>query len=454
MRSLSARSVSEFALDEVRGSRDPLRAAQFVLHALFDLSAERRLQPSAERLAARWSALKLQPDGGRTSRGPLSELLASGPRSREDVAIVNCFFALGVAHQLESLPRENRRGFAREVAARSEFLLLHTPYSPFEFLPAVAPMELWVQIWDAVVDGLIDEVNRSGQLPGPSALVRAETLRHLPPEVRRAYTRRILSDCHDPEASLRYAALLSTLDDGRQDAPEPPPALPASGAAVPALLPPPPRGMVKVPAAWPAPRAAEPLAAVRGEQASGPAGLALRALLLLSGLLLLRDLGALLLRVLGVRRTTTLLLAEGELVAEERVLLFGRPLWHRRRAYAAPAVACIERDVPYRRLYLLLGLSLLTLLVALALPVVSPDGDALRYGLLAGCGAVLAGIALDLTRFLASYLQRGHCTVTVAVHGGDTYRLAGVPAPAVARFAEAARMLRARGRPAGEGLGS
>jgi hypothetical protein len=438
-----AGNVIEFALDEVRRAPNALRAAQFVADVLLEMGAEKQTRPVPERVVLRFGAAGLGPRDGTTARGALPELLLAGPSSQEDLAVVNCFFAVGVVYRLESLPRENRRGFARDVARRVEFLLCCTPFTPFEFLPVVAPTELGVELWDALVGGLIEEANRSGTPPSDSAMVRAESLRHLPREVRRAYTRRILTDCFEPEAALRYGSLLTALDEPGEAAA---PALLEAPRRPPAL--PPPRAQDTPPARLVPSQKVEPLAAVRGELAPGPADLLVRALLLVSGVLLLRDLGALILRLVGVRRTTSLVLAEGELVAEERVRILGRTIWQRRRAYAAPAVARIARDVPYGRLYLLLVLSILTLLGALVLSVVSPDSsDAVRYGLFAACGAVLAGIAIDLMRFLASYLQRGHCTVTIDVHGGDRYRLAGVPTPAVLRFAEVARGMRGRGRP-------
>lgn len=438
-------TLTEFALSEVRKAQNALGAAELVFDVLLESAAQGQVNPAPERIAVRAAALRLAPTDGRTARGEIAELLAAGPRSHEDLAIVNCFFALGAIARLQSLPRENRRGFARDLVLRSDALLARTAYTPYEYLPLVAPQALGVAIWDALVVSLIDEVNLRGGEPGAAALIRAESLRYLPPEVRRAYLRRILSDIHEPDAALRYAGLLVALDE----APPPPPA-PAGPELLPPAAPapalPPPRPLAVTP--WAArPQAHEPMATVEGSLAAGPAGLVLRALMLLSGVLLLGHLGALLARALGVRRATTLVLSEGELVVEQRLSLWGRTLWQRQRAYATPAVARVARDVPYGRLYLLLGLSVLTLLAALALPILPSDGEILRYALLAACGAVLAGIALDLTDFLASYLQRGHCNVTVAVRGGDTYRLTGVPAPAVARFAEAARRAASVSRP-------
>jgi hypothetical protein len=436
--------LREFALSEVRNAPNALRAGAFVFDALLDLAAERQTLPTPERILARWSSRNLEPNDGQTAAGSLAGLLSRGPRTQEELAIINCFFAVGAAHRMSRLPAEKRRSFAHDLVRHAGFLLSDTAYSPFEFLPAVAPLELGAPLWDALVASLIDETNRLGESPGAAALMRALALRHLPAEVRKAYTRRILSECHEPDAALRYLALLTSLDEPREQ-----PAI--DRARFPSALPPTPTdGAPREARALPppVPRQPEPVATVRGELEWGPAGMALRGLLLLSGLALLRDLAWLLVRALGVRRTTTLNLAQGELVAEERVQAYGRTLWQRRRAYAAPVVTRVARDVPYGRLYLLLGLSLFTLSVAFAVPFLLPDGDdPWRQGLLVVCGAVLAGTALDLTRFLFSHLQRGHCTVTVDLDGGDTYRLAGVPKPAVARFAEAARVLKVRGAP-------
>ena len=82
----------------------------------------------------------------------------------------------------------------------------------------------------------------------------------------------------------------------------------------------------------------------------------------------------------------------------------------------------------------------MALALALLLPMVSTSAtEGWRHILLAGCGAILAGIAFDLVRFVRSYLRRGHCAITVGLRGGDVYRIAGVPEPALAQFVERAR---------------
>jgi hypothetical protein len=450
-RAVKPPDLREFALSEVRQAPNALGAGAFVFDALLDLAAERRTAPTPGQVLARWSARRLDPRDGETSVGSLAEILSCGPRSQEELAILNCFFAVGTAHRMSRLPTEKRKRFAHDLVRQADFLLSETAYSPFEYLPRVAPPELGAPLWEALVSSLIEETNRLGEAPGAAALLRALALRHLPAEVRRAYTRRILSECREPEAALRYLALFTSLEESRDEPeahrarqPATPPPLPESGERREAGGPLDPRPAS--PAEAPLPPVLckpEAVACVRGEVDPGPAGLVLRGLLLVSGLSLLGDLLWFLARALGLRRTTTLHLARGELLAEERVQARGRTFWQRRRSYAALAVARVVQEVPYGRLYLLLGLSLLTLCVAFAVPFFfQEDVGGWRPGLLAACAAVLAGIALDLTRFLFTHLQRGHCAVTVGLDGGETFRLVGVPKPAVARFAEAARALR------------
>ena len=321
--------------------------------------------------------------------------------------------------------------------------------------------------------------------------------------MRLAYTRRILSECHEAEAALRYGTLLMSLAEAEPDptatvataaAPAQPRALPpapkraelpsgksarsksqSSSSAAPASsraqapltrVPPltslPPaaesqsdsqsfsaKSLVRR-ALWPDAPGDGPVA-LRGEIVAGPADLVWRALFLVSGLALLRDLGAMLGRLFGLRRSTQLTLYGGELVVESTTTFFGRELRKHSRTYATPAVAAIEREVPYGRLYLLLGLAGLTLVMALLLPAVAnTSSESYRHLLLAGCGAILAGIAFDLVRFVRSYLRRGHCAITVGVRGGDTYRIAGVPEPVLAQFLERARVYTPPGKKNGD----
>lgn len=470
MSGLKTRSLREYAVAEVRGAKNPLRAAQFVFEALLQTAAEGRVEALGARADERRAALQLEPGDGVTASGDPVEILRAGPRSLEELAVINCFFAVGVIDRLAKLPKENRRSYALEVVRRADFLLERTSYSPFEFLVDVAPSELTTQLWDALVQSLIDEVNRGGEVTD-QLLIRAEALRPLPAETRLAYTSRILGECHEPEAALRYGALLSSLDSAAPPpvttaaalsaapalpslpAPQTPRALPAPPA--PAALAPP-RKVAALPPGPQAPRALAPPApsassllpapvALRGERLGDPSRLVARALLLLSGLSLLRDLGLGLARLSGFRRRTDVMLAGGELVIDETTSWLGRVLAHHRGRYAMPAITTLTREVPYQRLYLLLGLAGFTLALALAVPLFWTSTSAVgRTAPLYAACAVLLGIAVDLVGFMHAYLWRGSCALAVGLHGGDIYRLGAVSEASLAEFV---KQLRARAVP-------
>lgn len=180
--------------------------------------------------------------------------------------------------------------------------------------------------------------------------------------------------------------------------------------------------------------------ALSGEILAAPSRLFTRALLLLSGVSLLRDLGLFIGQLFGLRRRSELTVTGHELVAEETTRLWGRVLGRRRRSYAMPAVATLSREVPYARLFLLFGLAGLTLFAALLLPlVVSPHSEAARIVPLYAACAVLVGIAFDLLRFVRAYLWRGHCAITLGVQGGDVYHLGGVSEATLGQFVERIR---------------
>jgi hypothetical protein len=458
----TARSLREAALEEVRRSPDALVAGRILCEEI--LSAPDRVVEGrrlAERLRARLSAKDVLGSTGQTSRGALPDLVDPAPRSLEDLAIVNCFFSVGCVDSLIRTPREGTRRLARALVRRCDRLLADTPYSPFEYLPLVAPVEYGVPLWDELVTSIVEGVNQ-GRDVTPTLLLRAETLRALPSEVRLSYVRRVLAECHEPDAALRFGALFAAIEDA-----------PPLGADRPRALIAPPRPQPTLPARkapgaqralsgeklggskhaplltgaappTPAPFAAEPVA-LHGGHPSGPRLLSTRALYLLTGLALLRDLAAMLGRVLGLRRATSLTLAGEALIVEETLLLFGRRVRRRARAYAHPAVTSIEREIPHPHLYLLLALAVGTLVLALLLPSLAADGPTVwREVLLVVCGALLAGIALDLLRFAPAFLRSGQCAISVDVRGGGRIRLAGVPEAELERFVAAAR---ARGAP-------
>ena len=93
---MKARSVREYAIAEVRASMNPLRGAQLVFESLLEMAAQRRLDALPACVLQRRDALRLQPGDGDTARGTLAELLNDGPRSLEELGIVNCFFAVGI----------------------------------------------------------------------------------------------------------------------------------------------------------------------------------------------------------------------------------------------------------------------------------------------------------------------------------------------------------------------
>jgi hypothetical protein len=152
-----------------------------------------------------------------------------------------------------------------------------------------------------------------------------------------------------------------------------------------------------------------------------------RALASLTGLSLLLGLGALFARfVLGRRREASARVEGGRLLLEEELRMGGRQLQHARQTFSHAQVASARLETRYPALPLLLGMLGLGLGVIFGL-IWLLDGVQGEFTpwILAGVGALMGGVALDLALTTLASSMPGTATLVLYLPGGRVLRLIG-----------------------------
>ena len=195
----------ERLLREVTQARRSIFSRDLILEGMLYLGEAQVSKVPAAIMDSKGGRLRVDKRECDTSFGNPWTILVNGPRRREEAWVVSGFAALGISQRLRSVPQEKKRGFIRSLIHALEWLYSKTPYDPFMFIEAVATTEETKEVWDELVAAIIENAN-SGEGSTEVVLLMADALKHVMEDRRVEYTRRLLSEVHEPNIALALGA--------------------------------------------------------------------------------------------------------------------------------------------------------------------------------------------------------------------------------------------------------
>lgn len=436
-------------------------AGRYVLSVFHTLRVQGRSRITEEeargwavRAGLDWESLRTS-DGGH-----VGQILARGPRSTSDVALVEAWIARGLAGRLAATPADGRRKVVEDLIPIADHMRLLTPYDPYRMLGSFLDRADVVVAFEALTDAIVRDARALGA--GRSSRLRAvitqrleSLVRVLPPRLRAPMEERIRTAGGDPSVPVLLDAALGVVRQSgaatgagqalRETAQGHPTSRPSPSPA-PAGEPEAAEQADPAPRITPGPPGPPGSPAELGEtlegacEASGArTGLSLVAAL--SGFSLLRGLLRTLGRfLLGLRRAATLRTGPEGVTIVERTWLLGRNISERSGAVGPEglSVVRVERRAP---LFLLLaGLLAATLGAGFGLYRFL-DGIRGEYAAVVALALLVigAGVAIDLFALWASERMGARSSLTLRTVDGRWLRVSGLDHSRAMRFAALAR---------------
>ncbi len=402
----------------------------------------------ADRAGLDWEALRTR------DSGHVGQVIARGPRSTSDVALVEAWIARGLAGRLAATPSASRKKVLEDLIPIADHMRLLTPYDPYRMLGSFLDRADVVLAFEALTDAIVRDARAlsAGRSSRLRAVItqRLESLtRVLPPRLRAPMEDRIRTAGGDPSVPVLLDAALGVVRSPAVDAAELRSTTRKQTNQTPTLTPAPVGETEEVdlssPTMTPSPVPPGSPAAV-GETLEGACetsgaqtGLSLLAALTGFSLLrgLLRTLGRFL---LGLRRGATLRTGPEGVTIVERTWLLGRNVSERSGAVGPDGLSVlrVERRAP---LFLMLaGLLAATLGAGVGLYRFL-DGIRGEYAAVVALALLVigAGVAIDLFALWASERMGARSSLTLRTADGRWLRVSGLEHSRAMRFAALAR---------------
>ena len=436
-------------------------AGRYVLSVFHTLRVQGRSKITEDEARAWASRAGLDWESLRTrDAGHVGVVLARGPRSTSDVALVEAWIARGIAGRLAAAAGSGRLKVLEDLIPIADHMRLLTPYDPYRMLGSFLERAEVVMAFDALTDAIVRDARALGA--GRSSRLRAvitqrleSLVRVLPEKLRRPMEDRIRAAGGDPAIPVLLDAAL-----GVEPAPADPfePRLNARELTSPnPTITPAPAGPteevdLRSPTLTPYPDPVTAASAagsdprgvretLEGSCESSGAQTALSLVSVFTGFSLLRGFlrttGRLL---LGLRRAATLRTGPEGVTIVERTWLFGRNIAERSGVIGPQGLTVlrVERRAPL--FILLVGLLAATLGAGFGLYQFL-DGIRGEYAAVVAFSLLVigAGVAIDLAALWASERLGARSSLTLRTADGRWLRVSGLEHARAMRFAALAR---------------